>query len=449
MKKLLVLQLDDAYFLFETLQVLDKYRDVLKDFELTLLCDPKALAQIPEVSRPPIPGITTKSLEVLRTTYDLSVNFSLNDAAWPLHDSVKATRKLGPSLRDGKELLIPDAWSTYLLTIKARAPFLTFHLQDIYKNILGVKRIPQPKKSQKKYQQIAVGLSNPTTFPASEQEKLLKLLSTHHPNLKIKDLSEVDLLSDLSSVLYVGPANLDALKICENGASGIFLTSQFQGFNLLPSNEGHFLVSSKNQAFEAQKLIGFIDAEITEGEMPEDFSYSAYQIDEENLFGSYLRALNQSDDSYPVYQCHVVLWNFVLNLFDINLEVTRGTPSQLELLRLQLEVLTKLNRLYDYAMSSVDTILQEARAQASDNAKIQGHSKNLQEMEVIVDNISQSNSFLRPILDFYRMRRGQNSGETLLEQAQHSFLTYSEEHQALKALQELFTVTLRKNDVSI
>ena len=75
--------------------------------------------------------------------------------------------------------------------------------------------------------------------------------------------------------------------------------------------------------------------------------------------------------------------------------------------------------------------------------------KNLKEMEEIADKISQSHAFLRPILDFYRIRRGQNDGENLLEQAQHSFLTYSEEHQALKAILELFTVTLRKNEVSI
>ena len=100
-------------------------------------------------------------------------------------------------------------------------------------------------------------------------------------------------------------------------------------------------------------------------------------------------------------------------------------------------------------MSSVDTIYQEAKSISADNNKIQGHIKNLQEMEVITDKISQSNSFLRPILDFYRIRRGQNAGKTLRDQSQHSFLTYAEEQQALKAMLELFTVTLRKNEVTI
>lgn len=448
MKKLLIIQLDEAYFLFETLLMLDKYRDTLKEFHLTVLCSPQALAQIPEGSRPIITGLKTRVDEVLKNKYDLSLNFSMNEAAWPLQAQINSDHKLGPRLAD-KILSIPDAWSSYLMTIKARAPFLTFHLQDMYKNILGVKRMPHVQKKHKSYQYVAIGLSNPNFFPALEQEKLMKLILSHHPLIKIKDVSEVDLLSDLSNILYVGPANFDALKVCENGANGIFLTSQFQGFNLLPPNEGHYLVSSRSKTLEADKLFPFINAEISNTHMPRDFAYSAYKVDEEHLFGSYLTSLNQSDDNYPIYQSHVVLWNFILNLFDVNLEVISCSPGQTELLKMQNVVLGKLIRLYDYAMSSINIIHQEAKSKEADNIKIQGHLKNLQEMETIVDNISQSNSFLRPVLDFYKIRRGQNSGDTLLEQAQQSFITYSEEHQALKALQELFTVTLRKNEVSI
>ena len=428
--------------------MLDKHRDHLKDFQLTVLCNPGALAQIPEGSRPLISGITTRIDAVLKKDFDLSINLSMNEAAWPIQAHILATKKLGPEL-DDKVLTIPDAWSSYLMTIKARAPFLTFHLQDMYKNILGVKKMPKVKKDHKSYQQIVIGLCNTNFFPADEQEKMMNLVHTKFPNLKIKDISEVEPVSDLSHILYVGPANFEALKICENGANGIFLTSQFQGFNLLPPNEGNYLVSSRTQTLDADKLFAFIAAELTNSDMPTDFAYAAYQIDEQHLFGSYLTSLNESDDNYPVYQSHVVLWNFILNLFDINLEIIRLSSGQIELLKFQLIVLTKLIRLYDYAMSSVDKIHQEAKSQAADNSVIQSHLKNLQEMEVIVDNISQTNSFLRPILDFYKIRRGQNTGDTLLAQAQHSFLTYTEEHQALKALQELFTVTLRKNEVSI
>lgn len=428
--------------------MLDKYRDALKEFELTILTNPESLAKISEGSRPIVNGITTKIEEVLKKDFDLSVNLSMNEAAWPLQHRIKASQKFGPEQTED-QLKVQDPWSAFLLTLKARAPFIPFHMQDIYKNILGIKRIHQPQKTKKNYHQVAIGLCNTSFFPALEQEKLVNLIHAHHPNLKITDVTELDEVSNLSDVLYIGPATLAALKICEHEATGIFLTSQFQGFNLLPSDEGHYVVSSQGGTLQTDKLMGLIDAALGNREVSKDFAYAAYQIDEEHLFGSYLKSLNHSDDTYPIYQSHVVLWNFILNLFDINLEITQTTLGQNELLKKQLEVLGKLNRLYDYAMSSVDIIHQESKALTADNNKIQGHIKNLQEMEEIVDKISQTNSMLRPFLDFYRIRRGQNFGNTLLEQAQHSFLTYSEEHQALKAMLELFTVTLRRNEVSI
>ena len=440
--------MDEAYFLFETLTMLERHRDSLKDFEITLLANPKSLAQIQDGSKPIINGITTQISDVVDKEFDISVNFSMEENTWPIHNLIKSKQKLGP-YEESSQLIVPDAWSSYLLTLKARAPFLTFHMQDIYKNILGIKKIFRPKKNHKNYQQVVFGLCNTSFFLANEQENLITLINLHYPHIKIRDISEIDPVSNLSQVLYIGPANFESLKICNGGATGIFLCSQFQGFNLIPHDEGHYVVSSKNTHINSEKLLPFITNEIQNKDIPLNFPYAVYQIDEENLFGSFLKSLNSSDDNYPFYQAHVILWNYLLNLFDINLEIISCQSGQIQLLKNQVEVLNKLVRLYDYVMSSVDTIYQEAKSISADNNKIQGHIKNLQEMEVITDKISQSNSFLRPILDFYRIRRGQNAGKTLLDQSQHSFLTYAEEQQALKAMLELFTVTLRKNEVTI
>jgi hypothetical protein len=440
--------MDEAYFLFETLVMLDRYRDSFKNFDMTLLVNPNSHSQIKDGSEPIIAGITTNIEQVLASEFDVSVNLSMTETSWTIHNQINSTQKLGPYLKDG-QLHVPDAWSSFLLTLKARAPFLTFHIQDIYKNILGVKRVSFPLKEAKNFQQIVIGFCNTNFFAATEQEKLINLIHTQYPYLKIRDISEIDPVSNLSQILYIGPATISALKMCEDGATGIFLSSQFQGFNLLPFNEGHLVVSSRNTQLLAEKLLPLITNQIQHKEIPTNFPYSVYQIDEENLFGSYLKSLNTSDDSYPIYQSHVVLWNFILNLFDIHLEIIECNTAQINVLKTQAEVLAKLIRLYDFAMSSVDSIHTEAKSTSADLDKIQGHTKNLQDIESISDKISQSHSFLRPILDFYRIRRGQNSGNTLLEQAQHSFLTYSEEHQAMKAMLELFTVTLRKNEVSI
>jgi hypothetical protein len=448
LKELLIIQLDEAYFLFETFQMLNRYREALADFNLTILVNPQSLKAIQDGSCPIPQNVTTDADSVLNLSFDLSINLSLNDLSWNIHNLIKSDNKTGCFVSDS-QLHVPDVWSSYLLTLKARAPFLTFHMQDIYKNVMGIKRFSPLTKLKPTFQQIAFSLSNTSFFSASEQEKLINLIHDHHPFLKICDISEIDPVSDLSKILYIGPASFDALKICENGAKGIFLSSQFQGFNLLPGNDGHYFVSAKNSHLFAEHLIKLIDCSILKLTLPDHLPFALYQTDGENLFGSYLRSLNLSDDVYPIYQSHVVLWNFILNLFDTNLEITKCTQDQVDLLESQKVVLQKLIRLYDYAMSSIDTIHQQANSKTINSEILHGHMNNLQEIEVISDKISQTHPFIRPILDFYRIRRGQNTGKILAEQSQHTFLTYSEEHQALKALLELFTVTLSKNEVSI
>jgi hypothetical protein len=448
-KELLIIQQDEAYFLFETFQFLERFKETFKTFKLTLLVDPNSLKQLEDGSCSYSFMVTSNVEQVFANEYDASVNLSLNDFSWDIHGKVKSLNKLGP-YKQNDVLFIEDAWSSYYLTLKAGAPFLTFHLTDIFKNIFGIKGVTSQKKEKAYFNQIAFTPSNTKIISGHEQANIIQLLSTRYPQIKIVDTSEVDIISDLSHILYVGPASLDSLKICEAGATGIFLASQFQGFNILPKGESHLFVSARDLHFTAEDLFKLIESKIEQKEIPKNIKYPVYQSDEENVFGGYLNCLTKTcDDNYPIYQSHVVLWNFLLNMFDVNLSITEISKNQSDLLKLQKDTLVKIIRLYDYAMSSIDTIHQEAKSASANSCLIQENLKNLKEIEEISDKISQSHVFLRPILDYYRIRKGQNLGSNLLEQSQHSFLTYSEEHQALKALLELFTVTLNKNEASI
>lgn len=447
MKKLLLIQTDDAYFLFETLQVVEKFPAVFKQFDLTVLANEQSLKRLQDGAYTVIKGITTDSAQVQSGSYDISVNLSLNEESWDFHSSITSSKKIGAYKKDG-QLIVEDLWSSYLLTLKAKAPFLTFHLQDVYKNILGIKgRVQEPPKHGQ-IKQIAMGATAHHLFTPEEQEKLAESLALRFPRIPLKDISEVDLVEDVSETLYIGPATLDALTFCEAGGRGVFLTSAFQGFNLLPYGDSHYLISSRGEKFKAANLFRFIE-KLVLNEPREAIPYSVYTFEHEYIFGAFLQSDNQSDDNYPFYQSHVVLWNYLLNLFDTNLEIISCTPGQINLLKVHHEVLKKLIRLHDYAMTSIDSIYQESRSATSDANKLQGHINNLIDIEKISDQIAGSHPFLRPVLDFYRIRRGQNDGSTLLEQSQNSLLTYSEEHQALTALDELFSVTLRKNEVSI
>ncbi len=447
MKKLLIIQQDEAYFLFETIQVLEKYQTHLKDFDLTVLVEEKAMRTVYDKSAPILKCFTTDISKVTAARFDISVNFSLNDSSSRLHSDIQSDKKLGAYYND--ELLqVDDLWSTYLLTLKGKAPFLTFHLQDIYRNILGFKSVLPKKNHYSPIRQIAFGATATNLFTGEEQETLVHELSLSFPHIGLKDISEVDLIEDVSHTLYVGPATLESLKFCEAGGKGIFLSSGFHGFNLLPYSGEHIVLSSRQGSFKASTLQAFVEKEVQKNNNFESI-YSAYTINHDTIQGSYLQNMNQSDDNYPFYQAHVVLWDFLLNLHDSNLEVTECSNSQLETLKTHRDVLTKFIRLHDYAMVSVDTIFKETKSNLADVNKVEGHLKNLRDIEKIAEQISQSHSLLRPLLDFYRIRRGQNNGSTLHEQAQHSLLAYSEEHQALQALEELFSVTLRKNEVNI
>lgn len=448
MKKLLIIQQDEAYFLFETIRVLENHQSALKDFDYTILVSPESYKAVFQEEAPLLKGITTNVMSVQKENYDVSINLSMKESSWDLHGLIKSQSKIGP-YQAPHGLMVPDLWSSYLLTLKTKAPFLTFHLQDVYKNILGIKNLTPSENPRANFNQIAFGMTATNTFPAGEQETFINELVKRYPHIAIKDISEIDLIEDMSQTLYIGPATLEALKFCEAGGKGVFLMGQFQGFNLLPYREGHLFISSRNRPFESQKLLGLIHAELTHTEVPASSPYSLYRNEHENIFGAYLKSLNLSDDNYPFYQSHVVLWNFLLNLFDTNLEITKCSDSQLELLKNHHHVMTKLLRLHDYAMVSIDTIYQEAKSPQADGGKIEGHLKNLRDIDQLCDQISASHSLVRPILDFYRIRRGQNSGETLVDQSQSSYLTYSEEHQALAALHELFSVTLKRNEVNI
>lgn len=447
MKKLLIIQQDEAYFLFETIQVIEKNPQAFKDFELTLLVNQSSLGKVFDCTVPVLKGLTTDVNAVLNQKFDISVNLSLAEFSWDIHGEVSSGRKIGMYKSEG-QLLVEDLWSSYLLTLKSKAPFLTFHLQDIYKNILGIKSVRLEKSKPFNVKQIAFGMMNPDVFPAEEQEKLVNELARNYPAVSIKDITEIDLVSDLSDSLYIGPANLSALKFCEAGGKGIFLTSCFSGFNLFPYGERHLLISSRNKQFVSSLVQPIVFSEIANTSLPSS-GYSFYRADLANNFGALLESLNPGDDNYPFYQSYVVLWNFLLNLYDAELSVTHCTRAQLELLKTQEEILRKLIRLHDYAMSSIDSIYHESKLQEADHAKIKAHIAKLLEIEEVSEQIAAGQPLLRPVIDFYRIRRGQNQGNNLSEQSQSSFLTYAEEHQALQALHELFSVTLKRNEANI
>ena len=438
-KRVLIIQTDDSYFLHETLQVLTANSADLAEFDLTVLVAPRSLEQLRSVGYPVPSWVTTDPLAVRQKEYDLSFNLSLNEASWQLHGDVRAPKKSG-AYYEGDELRVPGIWAAWFLTFKGNAPFVTFHMREIFRNILGLKKKTLAAAgSPPLARTFIIGAASADFFSHEEQESFITGLMRRFPGIKILDESEVRLDQDQSNTFYVGPASLKALLICEAGAQAIFYGSRFQGLNLLPEKDGVMLLTTGGKKLQSQPLLNALEVILKDREPDATRELNLYHLSMENVFGAGLDPVWGHEVSYPFYQAHLVLWNYLLALQDVNLSLRPPHHEQVLVLDSQLEILKKLLRLHDYAMVAVDGVYREARSASSDPEKLQAGLNTLTEIDATFDKISATNPFLRPVIDFYRIRKGQVEGASLLERSQNSLLAYTVEHQALSAFEDLLT----------
>src|SRR5690606_18208034 len=104
-------------------------------------------------------------------------------------------------------------------------------------------------------------------------------------------------------------------------------------------------------------------------------------------------------------------------------------------------VLMKLSALQNYALEAINNILKQARAKLIETKKLETNFEIVRDYDQTAQKIAESHPYLRPLIDFYHIRKGQSSAFTLQEQAEESLLIYHEEQQAFSALHELFSVT--------
>jgi hypothetical protein len=442
-KRILIIQTDDMYFLHETLQVLSANSKDLSQMELTLLVGPKAMEVMETIGIPLPKGTTTDIGRVLNAEFELSFNLSLNEAAWQIHSEIKSAKKAGAFYR-GNELMVNGLWSAWFLTFKGNTPFVTFHMREIFRQILGLKKRMPDKENLPGARTLIMGMTAQDFFPKNEQEAFLSGIIRRFPGLQVLDESEVSPDHDHSSSVYLGAASMKGLVLCESGARGIFIGSRFQGLNLLPEKEGTTVVTTGGKRMDAQSLLDVLEIIMKDREMKPAEHFNIYRLSMENVFGAYLQCLKGQELSYPFYQAHLVLWNYLLALQDVNLEISPPTAEQAATLGSQLEIVSKLIRLHSYAMVALDGVYKQAKSAESDGSVIERHFATLTEVDETFDKISATNPFLRPVLDFYKIRKGQTEGETLLEKSQNSLLTYSEEHQALTALEDLLRTMRNK-----
>lgn len=443
-KKILIIQTDDVYFLHETLRVLEANASDLSSYELSVLASPRAVDDLRKINCAIPEHVVTDPDTLSGKSFDLSYNLSLNDSAAGIHAMLGGEKKVG-AIFDGGRLQVLGLWSSWFYTFKGNTPFVTFHLREIYRRILGLQKKTPTPEGKHPLRSIVIGMSRTEFFPSAEQEDFITGIARRFPGIPILDESEVDATEELSGTLYVGPASLRAIRFSDAGAAAVVISSRFQGLNLLPESNRTLLLTSGGQKLRSTEIIPIVERVLRGEESLGSDSMNVYELSRDYVSGPYLERRSGSEIPYPFYQSHVVLWNYLLALQDVDLELTAPSKEQRDVLTSQRDILLKLIRLHDYAMVSLDGIFQESRKPQSDPGLIDKNLETMEEVDGTMEKISASNPFLRSLIDFYKLRKGTEGGESLKERAQDALLTYSEEHQALEAYSGLLgTILARK-----
>lgn len=417
---------------------MEKYFSALPELEITILANASSYAAIRDQFSHLNLRVLLNALEVQRECFDLAVNLSLVESSWKLLEDVQTRQRRGIYYEDGL-VKVSDHWATYLLTLKSQVPFLSFHLEEIYKNILGAGQSPMLSADDFKLEKFIFSLTDSSLFPAGEQEALLNLISKKFSGIPILDISEAD-PNDRDGVFYLGPATLHSATM--NYPRNLFIQKIFQGTNLLPTSPA-WILTSRDKVFSAQEVFGTLEHILDPAiERPENVSLYLSRYDEEG--DSFVEQISGSEITYPIYLAYFVLWNFVLGLRDSEPAFPKIHGEQKEFLKIYLEILKKISRFHTYALASLDILLKEGKNSSPDTDVVDGHLENLRQIDETLRKISDSHPMLRPLLDFYHIRRGQNDGKSFREQVENSLLTYHEEHQAFTAFEELLQTLERR-----
>ena len=438
MKKILIIQTDAPSFLHPTLSVIHRYLRELPDTEITLLMNAHSF----EALKNQFPGfphrVCFEEAEIMGEIFDSGVNLSLIESSWKLLECLDIRKRLGIYTQK-EQIRVSDHWSTYLLTLKSPVPFLSFHLEEIYRNILGIGQAPEIKEEDFHLKRFVFALSPTALFPAGEQEALLNLLAKRFPGIPILDISETK-VEDQEGAFFIGPAGPEPLLV--NYPQNLLLQKKFQGSNLLPTNST-WILTTQVQSFTAARVMEALEKILGKNEeIAEELSLYRFRFSEEG--DSFIEQVCGQEESYPIYLAYFVLWSFVLGLKEFEPAFPTINPTQKEFIRFYLGILKKIARFHTYALASLDILLAEAKSSSSDSQIIEGHLENLRQIDETLRKLSDSHPMLRPLLDFYHIRRGQNDGSHFREQVENSLLIYHEEHQAFTAFQELLETIERR-----
>ncbi len=449
MKKILIIQTDPTYFLEESLRTIETYQDLFVENELSILVDKFSYNNIPQESLPPLRNILINEEDVISKSFDVSINLATSTESFILQGKIKSPIKSGTQ-QIGDTIEHSDSWALFLYTLKGNPPFLSFHLKDIYRNILGFRgSLSQVKRNTKQFKKLIIGRFN-SDFINDPLKQILTL--EVRKKLEIPELiseDEIDYVDDHSSSLFLGPPCLNALRISALGGKIILLTKNFEGSNLIPYEEGNYLITSNHQEFEIAKLTNLIIDLIQFDNPQQSYSYSSYKTTHEHLHISFLKALGNPTGSYPFYQIHTILWIYILNLIDLNLKKFNFEQSTQEIIKNYISIIPSLTKIIDAEIKASEEIFLESKKEVSSQKIIDENLAKINEIELLIYKTANKLIYLRQFLDFYKIKRSLREEVKLSENAQSNIIQLLEEQNVYQAYYELLLCMNSNNEARL
>lgn len=435
-KKLLFLQFDEAHFVVETKLFLKRYAHELSHFDI-YLCAPQSKTKIDRNWK----EISTDQIK--NHNFEMILNLSLNEKSWEFAKDLEAPYFVGCRFTETENLQVTGHWSTYLLQLKGGASFLPFHLQDIYKSIVGCKSISLSQ--ERTWKNEVIYWQCPRFINKDVYRVLIAQLKERY---KRWDFIEGQPQADKIG-FYIGPATDEVSLWNDQGHRLMILKEHFEGLHFAPTGDHHWLVNPHTKTHDFTEFYKIMIQFCEQLPCKDIKDWEVYQTTQENLFGTTLKPLSETNNNFPFYQFHVVIWQYTLNLFDVNLDVTALSEPQVETMKFYETILNKTTRFLDLILAHLADQIEHFDENNFDIKKFQAAVSEIQEFEEITGKLAQNHPLLRPFFDYYQITRGQSEFTGLKDQISDQMLILSEQSGVLKALLELISMTIQKSSSKI
>ncbi|TNF31976.1 MAG: hypothetical protein EP319_00585 [Deltaproteobacteria bacterium] len=157
---------------------------------------------------------------------------------------------------------------------------------------------------------------------------------------------------------------------------------------------------------------------------------------------------NNAPDAKDVFrELYRITWSFLLDNTDENLPYPKLSTGSHQVLLNSIQGFQHLFELCEFGKKYSKFILQEISAETPDIVKIKDFSKKIDEIDHLKSLLIKTNPYLAPVIDFYKMRKGNLSGDNIVELTENSYLVYEECGNVCSVMYELIEKVIAEHKI--